>query len=136
MLQRYCGNCMYWAPSLFRRGPSGFAVPTEGECRRRAPLPEGWPSTAAGGWCGDWQHASAREARPVRRKLPTQCRNGHTYKTGTFVYTDTGHRKCLLCAAARKDTPKRRKTGTDDQDISIPLPGDGQRLRVVEGTGR
>ena len=134
-MQRYCGNCMYWSPSLFRRGPSGFAVPTEGECRRKSPVSDGWPGTPAGGWCGEWQHTSARAAKPVRRKLPTQCRNGHAYKDGTFAYDERGHRKCLLCVATRAQTPKRRRaTGTDDIDISVPLPGYG--LRVVEGSGR
>lgn len=134
MLQRYCGNCMYWSASFFRRGPAGAAVPTEGDCRRHSPYAEGWPSTPSGGWCGEWQHLSAKDVAPQRKTLPVACRNGHRYTPGSFVYDARGSRRCLICEMERKAAPRRRSQPQPDHDINVPLPAQGRRrLRIVSG---
>ena len=40
-----CENCSYWSRD---QRP-------ESVCKKNAPAGDGWPHTAASGWCGEWE---------------------------------------------------------------------------------
>lgn len=48
-----CEKCKWWSiVNAIQISPS---VPDDGECRRRAPGPKGWPDTLKTDGCGDYE---------------------------------------------------------------------------------
>ena len=71
MSKERCANCRFWQAS--------FDCPSDGQCRRRAPIAHGpghipatFPLTFAEVWCGEWEpNAATRDARNFVPEPPT-----------------------------------------------------------------